>query len=530
MHKFDYVIIGGGTAGCILADKLSASGRHTVLMIEAGEEPKNIWLKIPAGFTKLLNSTRFNWRFSTQPESGTKDRVIPIHRGKGLGGSSLINGMIYVRGQSDDYNGWIDSVHPNWDYENIEPYFHSLEQYQDGDAIRGRAGPLYLEQVKERFALSTAFLEAAVEAGYKTISDYNGADQEGFGYYQVNQRNGQRWGVYEAFLQPARRRKNLKVMTHAHALKLLLEDTRCVGVELLHEGRHELVHANVEVILAAGAVQSPQLLELSGIGQPKLLESLGITVKHALNGVGENYIDHYVTRMNWRVKNTSTLNEMSRGHRLALAVLQYFTCKKGILTLATGLVHGFVRTDASQTTPDAQFMFVNASYANAGVRKLDTAPGMTIGVMPLRPQSKGSIHIQTADPFKQPAILPNFLSDYRDHAPLIESMKIAREIVAQNSLNMYVDHAMDPPSDVLTDEDWLAFARRNGQTGSHPIGTCRMGSDDMSVVDARLKVHGVDGLRIVDASVIPKMISGNIQAAVMVVALRAADLILEEAP
>lgn len=528
MNTFDYVIVGGGTAGCILANRLTESGQSRVLLLEAGGEPESMWIPIPAGFSKLLTNKKYNWLFQTEPESNTRNRIISVPRGKGLGGSTLINGMIYVRGQPSDYDSWEASGAPGWGYKDIEPYFRKLENYEIGGTTRGKGGPLHIEQVRERFPIASAFMQAAVEDGQSMNEDYNSPEQEGFGYYQVNQRRGRRWSAYDAYLKPVRHRQNLTVETNAHVLKLDLEGQRCVGVTYRQNEREISVRAGTEVIVASGAIQTPQILELSGIGQAKLLQSLGIPIRHVLDGVGENYIDHFATRMNWRVKNTLTLNEMSRGWRLALAVSEYFTRRTGILSLGTGLVHGFVKTRPEMRAPDSQYFFVHASYANAAERILDKAPGMTIGITQLRPESMGSIHAKSADPFSGPSIRPNFLASEVDQKCIIGSMQLARRIVSQPAIAKFIDFEMSPGPQVTKDSEWLEFARSNGQTIYHPIGTCRMGEDSKAVVDVRLKVKGLDGLRIVDASVIPKMVSGNIQGAVMMVAEKAADLIIED--
>lgn len=528
MDTYDYVIVGGGTAGCVLANRLTTSGKHRVLLVEAGGEPRSPWIQIPAGFSKLLTNPKYNWLFKTEAEEGTNRRVISVPRGKGLGGSTLINSMIYVRGQAQDYDAWCDAGAKGWGAQDVEPYFRKLECYPQGGETRGKHGPLHLSQVNERFPIADAFMQAAMQGGQRLNEDYNSTEQEGFGYYQVNQRDGRRWSAYDAYLKPVRNRPNLTVVTGAHVLRVDLEGMRCVGITYRCDGREVSVRAQLEVILAAGAIQTPQLLELSGIGQPALLQSLGIPVRHALQGVGENYIDHFATRMNWRVKNTVTLNEMSRGWRLAAAVTQYFTQRKGILTLGTGLVHGFVKSRADLPAPDAQYFFVHASYANAAERILDRAPGMTIGVAQLRPESVGSIHAKSADPMQGPSIRPNFLSSEVDRHCIVNSMKLARNIVVQPALAQFIAHEMSPGRKVITDADWLEFARANGQTIYHPLGTCRMWEDEQAVVDSRLRLRGLSGLRVVDASVMPKMVSGNIQAAVMMVAEKGADLILED--
>ncbi|MGE6920207.1 GMC family oxidoreductase [Achromobacter kerstersii] len=529
MADYDFIIAGGGTAGCILANRLSADGKHRVLMLEAGQEARSMWIGIPAGFSKLLVNPDYNWRFATEPEDNVYGRTIAVPRGKGVGGSTLINGMIYVRGQPQDYDGWEAAGATGWGHAQAERLFRKIEHYDAGGDTRGKNGPMHLEEVAERFPVSDAFLRAAQEDGQPLNADYNSGNQEGVGYYQVLQHRGRRWSVVDGYMKPAAGRKNLRVECGAHVTRLVFEGKRCVGVTYRQNGQEHTVRARRETVLCMGAVQSPQLLELSGVGNPALLQSFNIALVHAQPQVGENYIDHFATRMNWRVKNTVTLNEMSRGWRLAQQVARYYTRHTGILTLGTGLVHGFVKSAPGLPTPDVQFFFVHASYANAAERILDRHPGMTIGVAQLRPESVGSIHLKSADPLAGPSIRPNFLSAQIDRDSLVGGMKTARRIVGQPAMQRYVEAEVSPGAAVESDEQWLEFARRNGQTIYHPIGTCRMGSDAAAVTDVRLRVNGVTGLRVVDASVMPKMVSGNTQAAVMMVAERGAEMILEDA-
>ncbi|MBU3731402.1 MAG: choline dehydrogenase [Beijerinckiaceae bacterium] len=528
-QHFDFIIVGGGTAGCVLADRLTEDGRYRVLMLEAGGRDRNFWIPIPAGFSKLLTGSRFNWRFETEPEDNTLQRRIVVPRGKGLGGSSLINGMIFVRGQKQDYDGWAQSGATGWSFDDVLPYFKKLERFDGGaDEWRGADGPMSVQRVKLRPEIAEAFIAAGEQAGFPRNPDYNGASQEGFGYYQVTQKDGRRWSAADAYLRRAENRPNLSIITGAHVTRLLLDGRNVTGVEYQQDGRTLSVHAGREVIMAAGSVQTPQILELSGIGDPTHLSDVGIETRHALPGVGNNYRDHFCTRMNWRVKKPVTLNEYAQGWRLAGAVAQYFATRTGILTLGTGLVHAFIKTRPELTTPDVQFFFMHASYANAADRKLDKEPGMTIGVTQLRPDSVGSIHVKSPDPYMMPAIKPNFLSARGDAETLIEGMKMARRVIAQPAMDPYRAYEMSPGEEVQTDAQWLDFARSNGQTIYHPVGTCAMGIGPRAVVDPSLRVIGLGGLRIVDASVIPLMVSANTEAAVLMVAEKGSAHILRD--
>ncbi|MGI9521120.1 MAG: GMC family oxidoreductase [Hyphomicrobiaceae bacterium] len=529
--QFDYIIIGGGSAGCVLANRLSERPSNRVLLLEAGGEDSNPWIHIPAGFQKLIFHPKLNWNFETEPESNVNGRRIPIPRGKVLGGSSSINGMLYVRGSAIDYNGWAQLGNRGWGYEDVIPYFKKAETFErGGGALRGDAGPLNVADMPERHGMIDAFIEAGVECGYEANPDYNGDRQDGFGYYQVTQKDGKRHSASKAYLEPVRSRSNLQVETSAYARRILLEGKRAVGVSYGAKGQLLEARAGSAVIVCAGAVQSPQILELSGIGAPNVLKSCGIHVAHELKGVGENYRDHYASRISWRVKQRVTLNEQTRGLSLIKEAIRYAFVRRGALTWTAGIGHGFIKSRPELDTPDCQFFFAHGSF-DANTRKFHREPGMTIGVYQCRPESRGSIHIKSPDPASPPAIVPNFLSDPIDQATLIGGMRVARRVGEAEALAKYRDFETNPGSGCESDSDLLQYARDTGSTTYHVMGTCKMGPriDPMAVVDDRLSVHGLEGLRVVDASVMPTMPSGNINAPVTMVAEKAADMVLEDA-
>ncbi|WP_347309874.1 GMC family oxidoreductase [Defluviimonas sp. SAOS-178_SWC] len=530
MSRSDYIIVGGGTCGCVLAARLTEDPSCRVLMIEAGPRRESPWVRVPAGFTKLLVSDRHNWHLATEPEEGTLGRTIAVPKGKGLGGSTLINGMIMVRGQPRDYDNWSDLGAKGWSWRDLLPYFQRIEAYGGSDrtGLRGRHGPVPVAKVLDRPEIADAFIRAGCEAGYPFNDDYNGAEQAGFGWYQVNQKSGRRVSAADAYLKPALSRPNLEIVTDAMVERIILRDGRAIGVSFRRGADVEERFCDGEVILSAGAVHSPQILELSGIGDPEILARQGVATSVALPGVGANYIDHFCTRMNWRVSRPVTLNEQTRSWRLVAAVAQYALLRRGILTYATGLAHGFLAAHPGATHPDTQLFFMHASYADAAERKLDRQPGMTVGVSQMRPTSRGTIHIKAPDVTTMPAIRPNFLATEYDRICMVEGMKQTRRLMETTPMDAFRDAELTPGPDVESDAEWLDFARRDGQTIYHASGTCRMGGDDMAVVDPRLRLRGVDGLRVVDASVMPDIISGNIQNAVFVIAEKAADMIRED--
>ncbi len=533
MNRFDHIVVGAGSAGCVLAHRLTEQGRHRVLLLEAGPADASPLITMPAGFYKLLSSSRYNWGFWSEPEQGTGNRRIAIPRGKTLGGSSAINGLVYVRGQPRDYDLWAQHGNRGWSYESVLPYFRKAESWAGGASdVRGGSGPLGVSVTSERHEILDAFVAAAESVGFPRNPDYNRGEQEGFGYYQLTARGGRRMSTGRTYLRRAVFRDNLRVETGAHATRVLLEAGRAVGVAYRRGGALREARCTGEVVLAAGAVQTPQLLELSGIGQPERLRELGIEVRNALPGVGENYQDHYGVRMRWRVTRPITLNEKARGLSLVRELARYALFGRGILTYGAGGAFGFVRTDPGADTPDVQYHLAHVSYADPATRKLDREPGMTLAVCQLRPQSRGSIHAASPDPMAPPAIRGNFLSERADVETLIRGMRTGRRVIESPPMDPYRALELSPGREVDGDEALEAFARETGQTLYHPVGTAKMGpaSDRNAVVDECLRVHGVAGLRVADASIMPTLVSGNTNAAAIMIGEKAADLIGEDSP
>jgi choline dehydrogenase len=528
---FDYVIVGAGSAGCVLANRLSQRGDITVCVLEAGPSDWNPYIHIPAGFIKTFENSSVNWGYRTQPSTGTAGRQLLAPRGKTLGGSSAINGHIYNRGQPIDFDAWARAGNSGWSYTDLLPHFMKLERrIGEGDsAYRGRDGELVVTDLDQHHPLCDAFIEGAVGLGIPRNADYNGATTEGISYAQRTIHKGFRVSAATAFLRPAMRRRNLEVRTSAHATRLLFEGRRAVGVQYTVGGRGvQSVRARREVIVASGAYNSPQLLELSGVGDPAVLRRNGIDVVHALPGVGNSLQDHYAPRTVARVKNMRTINEISRGPRLALEIMKWLLARKGILALSPTLVYGTWHSGVTDEPCDLQFTFTPASYDEGVIGRLADLPGMTVAVWQQRPQSRGSVHIASADPFQAPNIMHDYLATDLDRRVTVAGMRLARRLIASAPLQPFYDHEEFPGSDVQTDEQFLACARNKGNSTYHPACSCPMGpaGDPRTVVNDRLQVHGLDGLRIVDASVMPSMISGNLNAVVMAIGDKAADMIL----
>lgn len=532
MDIFDYVIIGAGSAGSVLANRLSEDKDTTVCVLEAGPSDWNPYIHVPAGFIKTFYDTRINWCYSQEPGEGTAGRRIYSPRGKTLGGSSSINGHIYNRGQRLDFDTWAQFGNRSWGYADVLPYFRRMERRigEADETFRGRDGELIVSDINWRDPLCEAFIAGAVSLGIPRNPDYNSMTQEGVAYAQRTIHNGRRVSAARAFLRPAMRRPNVSVRTHAHATTLLLEGKRAAGVRYVkggRGGRETEVRARREVILCGGTYNSPQLLQLSGIGPAPLLQSLGIPVRHALAGVGEGLQDHYAPRSVARVKNIKTINERARGLNLALEAFKWAVARRGILGLSPTLVYCFWHSGESAESSDLQLTFTPASYKEGEQGKLEDAPGMTVASWQQRPESRGYVRLRSADPFAPPEIQTNYLKAELDRRVAVAGMKLARRLLASAPLAPYYDYEDFPGPHVQSDDEFLAAAAQRGQTTFHPGCTCRMGpaSDIMAVVDDRLRVHGLDALRVVDASIMPRMISANLNASTLMIADKASDFI-----
>jgi choline dehydrogenase len=530
MESFDYVIVGGGTAGCVLANRLTADGRASVLVLEAGPEDRYLWIHIPIGYGKTMFHPVYNWGFHTDPDPGMDGRRIYWPRGRGLGGSSSINGLIYVRGQPEDYDRWARDGNAGWGWRDVLPYFVRSEGNQRGASpAHGADGPLKCSDIAGKHELIEAIIAGANELGVPRTDDFNGGVQEGVGYYQLFTDRGWRCSTAVGYLKPARARENLRVETGAHVTRIALEDGRATGVEYRRGGEVRHAAARREVILAAGALQSPQLLMLSGIGPASHLQAMGVAVRHDLPGVGENLQDHLQLRLIYKCTKAITTNDdLASWWRSAKIGLQWLLWRKG--PLAIGINQGglFTRVMPQSATPDIQFHFATLSADLAGA-KPHPFPGFTMSVCQLRPTSRGRVRLASTDPMAAPSMQPHYLSTDEDRACALAAMRFTRRLAATRALAPYVAEEYRPGVAAQSDEELLAFARAHGATIFHPSGTCRMGHDAMAVVDDRLRVRGVRGLRVVDCSIMPTLVSGNTNAPVVMIAEKASDMIAEDA-
>jgi choline dehydrogenase len=528
--EFDYVIVGAGSAGCVLANRLSADGKNSVLLLEAGPKDTNLWIHVPLGYGKLFKEKTVNWMYQTEPEPELGGRQVFQPRGKVLGGSSSINGLLYVRGQHEDYDRWRQHGNSGWGYDDVLPYFKKAENQQRGaDDFHGVGGPQPVSDLGHPDPLSAAFIDAAAETGLPVNPDFNGASQEGAGFFQTTTRGGRRASTAVAYLRPAKSRSNLQVETAALAQRILFEGRHARAVEYRQGGVLRTASARKEILVSGGAYNSPQLLQLSGVGPAELLKQHGIDVVLDAPGVGNDLQDHLQVRLVTRCAQRVTLNDiLNHPVRRIMAGARYAAFRTGPLTIAAGTSGAFFKTNPRLASPDVQIHFLPFSTDKMG-EKLHSFSGFSASVCQLRPESRGSLRIRSADPTAPPEIRINYLATETDRTAFVEGIKILRKILAAPALKPFVAEEVEPGPKISSDEEILNFCRQRGSTVYHPTSTCRMGNDPLAVVDQRLRVRGIEGLRVVDASIMPDLMSGNTNAPTIMIAEKASDMILEDA-
>jgi choline dehydrogenase len=529
MQAYDYIVVGAGSAGAAVANRLSVDPRNKVLLLEAGRA-SHPWSPIPIGMARLIANPAANWLYSSEPEPSTNGRRLPVPRGKLLGGSSSINGMVFVRGQAQDFDTRAQLGNRGWSYTEVLPFFKRMESYagEGDDALRGRAGPLRVTNPEPRDPLFATIIRAAAEVGIRHNPDYNGANQEGIAMSRATIAGGRRMSTARCYLDPVRNRRNLQIETQALTEGLVLDGKRCGGVRYSVAGEVREARAGRAVVVSAGAFNSPQLLELSGIGQAERLRQLGIEVRHELPGVGENLRDHYVPRTRWLVgKKGITFNDRGRGLGLAHQVLRYVLFRKGMLAMTGAPIRAFVCSREGLEAPDLMLGWI-PMLTEPGRRgpRISRQSGLTLYAHAMRPESNGHVHITAADPRRPPAINFNFLSSSPDAELTVRAVRIARAIMTAPAMTPFQVSEIGPGVDRTTDDEILDWVKKAAETTYHPVGTCKMGSDPMAVVDAQLRVHGIAGLRVADASIMPTLTSGNTNAPSIMIGEKAADMML----
>ena len=530
---YDYIVTGAGSAGCVMAARLSENGRHRVLLLEAGPPDTNPWIHIPLGFARTYVNPKINWMFETVPQPQMAGRQLYLPRGKTLGGSSSINGMVYIRGNHGDYDEWRQRGCVGWDFDSVLPYFKKAENQTRGpDEFHGTGGPLHVSDQPSKFELAEAALEACVQAGIPRNPDFNGAQQDGCGYYQTTTSNRRRWSTAKAYLNPAKSRQNLTVQTGAHATKVLIENGRATGVEFQTAEGRKTAKCRGEVVVSGGAFGSPQLLQLSGLGPAEHLQDMGIPVVADMPAVGANLHDHFNTNLNWRVNKAITLNDLERSWpRKIAAAAQYALFRSG--PMASNGIHAgaFTKSDPRLERPDLQINIFEWSTLRRGKDGVipHPFPGFTLMPVHLRPEGRGTVRLGSPNPLAPPAVLFDYLRTEYDSRAILAAIRLCREIAAQPALKSYIVNEVTPGAGVTSDEDLMQFVRETGVSNQHPTSSCALGTGTNSVVDPRLRVHGIGGLRVVDASIMPVVVGGNTNAPTIMIAEKASAMMLEDA-